>query len=41
MQEIFDNMNKDIIGKIIPLIDQLGMKPSEKFEVKVIDKGAL
>jgi hypothetical protein len=28
MQNIFDNMNKDIIGKIIPLIDQLGLKPN-------------
>lgn len=27
MQEIFDGMNKDIVMKIIPLIDQLGMQP--------------
>ena len=28
MQDIFDGMNKDIIMKIIPLIDQLGLKPN-------------
>ena len=28
MQDIFDGMNKDIIIKIIPLIDQLGLKPN-------------
>jgi hypothetical protein len=28
MQDIFDGMNKDIITKIIPLIDQLGLKPN-------------
>ena len=26
MQEIFENMNKDIISKIIPMIDKLGLK---------------
>lgn len=26
MQDVFDGMNKDIIIKIIPLIDQLGLK---------------
>ena len=26
MQSIFDGMNKDIITKIIPLLDQLGLK---------------
>lgn len=26
MQSIFDNMNKDIVTKIIPLLDQLGLK---------------
>lgn len=28
MQDIFDGMNKDIIMKIIPLLDQLGLKPN-------------
>ena len=28
MQEIFDGMNKDIVLKIIPLLDQLGLKPN-------------
>ena len=28
MQDIFDGMNKDIIIKIIPLLDQLGLKPN-------------
>lgn len=28
MQDIFDGMNKDIITNIIPLIDQLGLKPN-------------
>ena len=28
MQDIFDGMNKDIILKIIPLLDQLGLKPN-------------
>lgn len=28
MQDIFDGMNTDIITKIIPLIDQLGLKPN-------------
>lgn len=28
MQDIFDGMNKDIITKIIPLIDQLGLQPN-------------
>ena len=26
VQKIFDNMNKDIVTKIIPLLDQLGLK---------------
>ena len=26
MQDIFDGMNKDIVMKIIPLIDELGLK---------------
>lgn len=26
MQEVFENMNKDIISKIIPMIDKLGLK---------------
>ena len=28
MQDIFDGMNKDIILKIIPLLDELGLKPN-------------
>lgn len=28
MQDIFDGMNKDIITKIIPLLDELGLKPN-------------
>ena len=28
MQQIFDGMNKDIIVKIIPLLDELGLKPN-------------
>jgi hypothetical protein len=28
MQKVFDGMNKDIIIKIIPLLDQLGLKPN-------------
>ena len=28
MQDIFDGMNKDIVLKIIPLLDQLGLKPN-------------
>lgn len=26
VQKVFDNMNKDIVTKIIPLLDQLGLK---------------
>ena len=26
MQDVFDGMNKDIVAKIIPMIDQLGLK---------------
>lgn len=26
MQEVFENMNKDIISKVIPMIDKLGLK---------------
>ena len=29
MQSIFDNMNKDIVTKIIPLIDELGLKSND------------
>lgn len=28
IQEIFDGMNKEIIIKVIPLIDKLGLKPN-------------
>ena len=28
MQDIFDGMNKDFITKIIPLLDELGLKPN-------------